>query len=211
MTATVSNSYAARGYHAERTAQIYYSSNYSNSGDKTMATVDFLPIVRDLEPLILRHAATAEVNRKMAPEVMAALVDTGLLRMWIPRALGGLEMAPNAALEVMEALARIDAATGWVVSNCVFITTLYQFLPAPVMEELLGDPGAVTCGSFVPPGTAQATGDGYIVNGNWTFGSASHYATSLVTLTVLTDDDGPMLGDGGAPVSVLAFFAPKNA
>jgi alkylation response protein AidB-like acyl-CoA dehydrogenase len=176
-----------------------------------MATVDALQIVRDLEPMILRHAATAEVNRKMVPEVMAALVDTGLLRMWIPQALGGLEMAPNAALAVMEALARIDTATGWVVSNCVFITTLYQFLPAPVLEELLGDPKAVTCGSFVPPGTAQATRDGYLVNGNWTFGSASHYATSLVTLTVLTDDEGPVLGDGGAPVSVLAFFDPKEA
>ena len=147
----------------------------------------------------------------MAPEVMSALVDTGLLRMWIPQALGGLEMAPNAALAVMEALARIDAATGWVVSNYVLITILYQFLPASVIEELLGDPGAVTCGSFVPPGTAHATGDGYIVNGNWTFGSASHYATSLVTLTVLTDANGPVIGQGGAPVSVLAFFAPEHA
>ena len=62
-----------------------------------MATVDYLQIVRDLEPMILRHAATAEVNRKMAPEVMSALIDTGLLRMWIPQALGGLEMAPNAS------------------------------------------------------------------------------------------------------------------
>jgi len=176
-----------------------------------MATVDSLQIVRDLEPMILRHAATAEVNRKMAPEVMAALVDTGLLRMWIPQALGGLEMAPNAALAVMEALARIEAATGWVVSNCVFITTLYQFLPAPVIEELLGAPGTVTCGSFVPPGTARATGDSYVVNGNWTFGSASHYATSLVTLTVLTNANGPVMGKGGTPVSVLAFFDPKNA
>ena len=183
---------------------------YSDLGDKTMATVDFLQIARDLEPMILRHAATAEVNRKMAPEVMAALVDTGLLRMWIPKALGGLEMAPNAALDVMDALSRIDAATGWVVSNCVFISILYQFLPVPVMEELLGDPGAVICGTFVPPGTAQSTGDGYIVNGNWAFGSASHYATSLVTLSVLTDDNGPVMGEGGAPVSVLAFFDPKN-
>ena len=48
----------------------------------------------------------------MAPEVMSALVDTGLLRM-IPEKHRGLEMAPNAALAVMEALARIDAATGW--------------------------------------------------------------------------------------------------
>jgi alkylation response protein AidB-like acyl-CoA dehydrogenase len=160
--------------------------------------------------MILRHAATAEVNRKMAPKVMSALIDTGLLRMWIPRALGGLEVAPNAALHGMEALSRIDAATGWVVSNSVLISTLYQFLPRPVMEELLGHPGVVTCGSFVPPGTAQATEDGYLVNGNWTFGSASHYATSLVTSTVLSDDNGPVVGEGGAPVPVVAFLDPKS-
>ena len=57
-----------------------------------MATVDALQIVRDLESMILRHAVNAEGNRKMAPDVMSALVDTGLLRMWIPKAFGGLEM-----------------------------------------------------------------------------------------------------------------------
>jgi len=60
-----------------------------------MESVDALQIVRDVEPIILRHAGTAEANRKMAPEVMATLVDSGLLRMWIPKALGGLEMAPK--------------------------------------------------------------------------------------------------------------------
>ena len=79
------------------------------------------------------------------------------------------------------------------------------------MEELLGDPKAVTCGSFVPPGTAQASGDGYLVNGNWAFGSASHYATSLVTATVLTDADGPVKGEGDVPVTVVAFFSPESA
>jgi alkylation response protein AidB-like acyl-CoA dehydrogenase len=111
----------------------------------------------------------------------------------------------------MEALARIDPATGWVVSNCVFISTLYQFLPAPTTEELLGDPKAVTCGSFVPPGTAQVSGDGYLLNGNWAFGSASHYATSLVTANVLTDTGGPVKGEGDAPVTVIAAFSPERA
>ena len=167
--------------------------------------------VRELEPLILRHAAAAEADRKMAPEVMSALVDAGMFRMWIPKALGGEEMTPNASLDVMEALARVDSATGWVVSNCVFISTLCQFLPPPVIEELLSDPGAVICGSFVPPGTVRTDGDGYVLNGNWTLGSASHYASWLVTLNVLVDDNGPVLGEGGAPVSVLAFFDPKKA
>lgn len=174
-------------------------------------TADLLARVEGLRPLIREHAAEAEANRRMAPEVMTALVDAGLLRMWIPGALGGLEVPPNTALAVMEALARIDPSTGWVVSNCVFITTLYQFLPMAVLEDLLGDPRAVTCGSFVPPGTAQADGDGYLVNGNWTFGSASHYATSLVTATALTDADGKVQMEGGAPVTVVAFFSPASA
>lgn len=181
------------------------------SASDTDVASQLLDAVERLRPTLEAHAAEAEVNRKMAPEVMAALVDSGLLRMWIPRALGGLEVAPNAALAVMEALARIDPATGWVVSNCVFITTLYQFLPPAVMEELLGDPKAVTCGSFVPPGTAQASGDGYLVSGNWAFGSASHYATSLVIAALLTDADGTLQEVGGAPVSVVGFFGPESA
>jgi indole-3-acetate monooxygenase len=72
-----------------------------------------------LDPLIRRHAGSAEHNRVMAPEIMEALVASGLMRMWVPEAYGGLEADTNESLDVMEQLARIDAATGWVVSNCV--------------------------------------------------------------------------------------------
>ena len=68
--------------------------------------------VAAVEPVIRRHAAGAEHNRVMAPEVMDALISSGLLRMWVPTAYGGLEADPNEALDVMEQLARIDAATG---------------------------------------------------------------------------------------------------
>jgi alkylation response protein AidB-like acyl-CoA dehydrogenase len=174
------------------------------------ATGDLMQVVRDLEPLIRAHATASEANRKMAPEVMSQLVEAGLFRMWIPKAFGGLEMEPNSSLKVIEELARIDAGTGWVVSNCSFISIVPQFLPGPVVEKMLADPGAVICGSFVPPGTARATPDGYVVTGNWTFGSASHYATSLVTLVVLTDDDGPVLGDDRSPTTVVVFFGPEH-
>lgn len=170
----------------------------------------FKHVIRDLEPLMLRHADAAEKSRKMAPEVMDALVDAGLLRMWIPTAYGGMELAPNAALGVMEELARINPATGWVVSNSVFISMLYQFLPDAVVEELLSAPRSVSCGSFVPPGTATASGDGYVVHGNWSFASAAEYASSLASLTVLSDEHGPVLGEGGAPTTVLTFLDPSD-
>jgi len=162
--------------------------------------------VTTLEPLIRRHAGSAEHNRLMAPEIMEALVASGLMRMWVPQAYGGLEADPNESLDVMEQLARIDAATGWVVSNCVFISTLPQFLPEPVRAQIAGDPAIVACGSFVPPGTARATADGYIINGDWSFGSATQYATSIVTLVLLVDEQGELVLDGGNPVSILAYF-----
>ena len=176
-----------------------------------MATTASLDTVRDLEPLIRRHASSAEERRDMAPEVMSALVDAGLFRMWIPKAYGGAEMEPNEALKIMEELARIDGSTGWVVSNCVILAMFHQFLPSMVVKELLGDPGTVPCGAFWPPGTATATDDGYVINGNWSFGSATRFATSLMALSVLANDDGPVVDPSGSPVSVVTFFDRKDA
>ena len=175
-----------------------------------MTTAVSVETVRELEPLIRRHAGSAEANARMAPEVMSALVDAGLFRMWIPKDFGGLEMEPNASLDVMEALARIDASTGWVVSNSTFGSVVSQFLPPPVPEELLADPGALVCGSFIPPGTAKATAHGYMLNGDWAFGSGAHYATSLLALNLLSDDNGIALHDDGTPVMLIAFIDPKQ-
>lgn len=175
-----------------------------------MTTVDtpssLSEAVAAVEPVIREYAATAEEKRVMAPEIIEALVSSGLLRMWVPRAYGGLEAAPNESLDVMERLARIDAATGWVVSNCVFITTICQFLPENVRARIVGDPHVVACGSFVPPGAARVTDDGYIINGNWSFGSAIQYATSIVVLNLLVDGNGDLVLQEGNPVSVVAFL-----
>jgi indole-3-acetate monooxygenase len=138
--------------------------------------------------------------------VMARLIDAGVFRMWTPRAYGGLEMEPNDALAIMEAFARIDGSVGWVVSNSVTVAIFHQFLPATVVKELLGDPRAVPCGAFWPPGTARTTGDGYIVSGNWSFASASRAATSLMVLSVLTDDHGPVFTENGASISIVTFL-----
>lgn len=175
-----------------------------------MTMVDTKQIVRDLEPVLRRHAASAEANRQMAPEVIAALVDSGVMRMWIPEAYDGMELPPNDALSVMEELARIDPSTGWVVSNCVFISMLPQFVPSEILERILGERGAMICGSFVPPGEARAVDGGYTLKGNWTFGSATHFASSIVTLNHLVDDDGPVLGEDGGPVAVVAIVDPKQ-
>jgi alkylation response protein AidB-like acyl-CoA dehydrogenase len=79
-----------------------------------------------------------------------------------------------------------------------------------VAEELLGDPCAVPCGAFWPLGTARPTGDDYLVSGNWSFASAARYATSVMVLSVLTDQDGALVGAGGAPDKVVTFLGRED-
>ncbi len=180
----------------------------------TQTTVPTKPIsletVRSLEGVLRENSGQGEVDRRMSEASMEALIDSGALRMWMPSEFGGAEMEPNASLDVMEAFARIDPAAGWIVSNCVFISIMGQFLPPHVVAKILSDPKAVTCGSFVPPGLAQPTSGGYSVTGNWSFGSASHYATSLVVLTLLANADGPIFDSTGAPTSVVSFLTPTD-
>ena len=137
----------------------------------------------------------------MAPEVMSAFVDAGLFRMWIPEGLRRAGGRPQPRTRVIEELARIDGSVGWVVSNCVTVAIFHQFLPAMSVKELLGDPGTVPCGAFWPPGTATADRRRLRVSGNWSFASASRAATSLMVLSVLTDDHGPVLRRHGAPIT----------
>jgi alkylation response protein AidB-like acyl-CoA dehydrogenase len=81
-----------------------------------------------------------------------------------------------------------------------------------VQPAILGDPEAITCGSFVPAGPVGAVpdGDGFRVSGTWAFGSGVHYATSIVVNTVLADASGPVSGPDGAPTVMVAYLTPDE-
>lgn len=163
-------------------------------------TDSLLRVIDDLAPLLRQESASAEEARKMSPRVMAALTDAGFFRTWVPREYGGLEMHPLEAFDVFERLAYVDSAAGWVVSNCAFISTAYQSLPEPTLRAIMTNPRVVTAGGFFPLGTGRVVDGGYIVNGNWTFGSACHYASDMVAGVVVADENGPIMGPAGPTV-----------
>jgi alkylation response protein AidB-like acyl-CoA dehydrogenase len=186
--------------------------DYRIPGPEGAMNVPSLQTVHDLEPLIARQAAAAEESRRMQPEVIEALREAGLFRLWVPREFGGYEMDPDESLVMMEELARIDPAAGWVVSNCSLISTVTQMASPAAQAEILFRPDVVTCGSFVPAGpvTSVREGDSYRVTGTWAFGSGVHYATSIAANTVLSDANGPVLGPDGSPVVVVAYLTPDQ-
>lgn len=72
-----------------------------------------LDVVRELEPIVRRHASEAERERRLSAPVVTAMRAAGLFRMWRPKALGGLEVDPMTAFCVIEEVSRIDSAAGW--------------------------------------------------------------------------------------------------
>ncbi|MFD8162173.1 acyl-CoA dehydrogenase family protein, partial [Streptomyces malaysiensis] len=61
-------------------------------------------------------AADNERDRRLTPELIDALRDSGLMRCGAPETLGAAQAPPALSLECAETIARGDAATGWCVS-----------------------------------------------------------------------------------------------
>lgn len=163
-------------------------------------------LVARVEPVIRQYAARSEAERRLAPELVDALNDAGLFRVWVPRAYGGLEMDPLTSFRLFEAVARIDGSVGWVVSNCAFACFFSQVFPDQGTSEIFGAPRAIAAGVAFPPQAAVPADGGYRVTGQWPFGSACHFADWLGGPCLIMDREGPRLGPDGNPALVMVFF-----
>ena len=92
--------------------------------------------LRELAPLLRKEGERAEELRRLTDEAVSALKAAGFFRVWVPRVFGGMEMDLVPALEIFEALSRVEGAAGWTVGNAAAIHTLCQVLPDETAEEI---------------------------------------------------------------------------
>src|SRR5690242_987826 len=121
-------------------------------------------IIAQVEPVIRKHAASGEIERRLAPEVVEAMIDAGIFRTWIPQALGGLEMDPLPALRLFEGLAHADGSAAWVASNSSNVTLGGQIMSDEGAAEVFGDPRVLVAVAAFPPGAAVPVEGGYRVS-----------------------------------------------
>jgi alkylation response protein AidB-like acyl-CoA dehydrogenase len=123
--------------------------------------------------------AAGAADRRLPDELTRALAEAGLFKLLVPRALGGFELDPLAAAEVVEAAARIDGSVGWAVMIGSQSAWFASFLPPAVADRVLGPPAATLAGALRPGGTAVAVDGGYRVSGRWSLVSGCTYADHL--------------------------------
>ena len=68
---------------------------------------------RELGPELEAAAEEIERRRELPEPIVEALVERGLFRLLLPRALGGAELPPAAYVQVIEEVAKHDASAAW--------------------------------------------------------------------------------------------------
>ena len=146
------------------------------------------------------HLAQSEQQARLAPQISAPLLHEGFFRLWIPGAVGGLELSLPDALRIYEAAAAIDGSLGWAVMIGAGGGLFAAYLPLAGARELFAPAAALVAGSGAPSGCAERVPGGYRVRGSWRFASGAHYASVFTAACVVTVGGTAVLDAAGKPL-----------
>src|SRR5260370_26077049 len=75
--------------------------------------VDYVERAREIGPELEAAAREIEGRRELPDAIVEALIERGLFRLLLPRALGGAGLRPASYVGVIEEVAKHDARTAW--------------------------------------------------------------------------------------------------
>ena len=140
-----------------------------------------------------RYAAGNDERGFLAEPVVAALRDIGLVRAFLPRDLGGLELRPTAAMRLIATVSYGDPSAGWV--GMALATAggwAGAFLPEDTARALfIEQDGTAIAGQGTKPGRAVPVTGGHLVSGEWSFASGIKHATHVHTAAIDAETGQP--------------------
>lgn len=135
----------------------------------------------ELAPVLKIVEAEADASEEigyLSDKTVATLRDAGLYHMLLPRELGGPELKHFEATKIIEKLAWAHASTGWcVMVNNSLATAMALYAPGETVSEIFAsDPDVMVAGNGIPRGFARPVDGGYMIRGNWAYGSGIQHA-----------------------------------
>src|SRR5260221_2742425 len=114
--------------------------------------------IRELAPVITERATEIEAGGRIPPDLVEALRSIGVFRMLVPHSHGGLELDLPKALEIYEALSRIDGSVGWVAMIGGGVGFFSPSLPPRTYEQVYPNGPDVVIARSAPPARAAEAG-----------------------------------------------------
>jgi alkylation response protein AidB-like acyl-CoA dehydrogenase len=172
---------------------------------------DPLARARGLAEAIAAAAAEIEATRRIPGPLVEALHASRLLRLLLPRSVGGEEVHPAAYLLALEELARHDASVAWNVFVANSAALIAAYLGPAEAAAIFADPRAVV--AWGPPNAtvAEAVPGGYRVTGRFDFASGCRMASWMGVHCRVREPDGSFRTNhlGRPAVRTLLFPADR--
>ena len=164
---------------------------------------DLFDRIDAIADVLERDAVESETLRRLPDTTVRALIDSRLLWLKVPRELGGFEVEPANQFLAFERAAYYSAAAAW----CWFIyADVAGLLGARLSERGLaeylasGDVPVSSGGGGLLVGDAEPVEGGFLLSGDWTYGSGIHAAQWVYVIGRRTTSERP---------AVMGFVIPK--
>ncbi|MEC7975890.1 MAG: acyl-CoA dehydrogenase family protein [Pseudomonadota bacterium] len=138
-----------------------------------------------------QRSAEFERARRLPADVSDAMAKAGIYRMFVPQSLGGSETSPLVSSQVFETLAQGDAACGWVAFIAATSGSSLARIETSAAKQMFASPQTMLAGVFAPNGKAVKSGEDYILNGQWQWGSGTQNADWVLAGSMVIDPEQP--------------------
>jgi alkylation response protein AidB-like acyl-CoA dehydrogenase len=147
---------------------------------------------RVLLPLLDAHGPEIDRRRELTQEVVDAVVRLDLLRLLLPRSLGGQEIHLLEFCKTTETLAWGDASTGWFVNQSnVSAASSAAAMPHEAAAAIFGGPrSGLAWGAKHGKSSAIRVDGGYRLTGTWSFASGSRHTHWIGAHSAVQNPDG---------------------
>jgi indole-3-acetate monooxygenase len=173
---------------------------------------DVVAAARSLIPQVLAARDECERLRHVPTPMVEALAEAGLLQMYLPRSMGGLELPPLVVFRAVEEISRVDGSIGWCTMIATGVSHSVGLLEAEVGRSMAGHPADMRmAGSIRPMGRARPVDGGHRIDGRWDFASGVNHARWLMCPCVIWDDGKPMRTPAGASMTRIFWVPAKSA
>lgn len=155
-----------------------------------------------LGSLIAEHAGSAEIEGRIPKPVFEALKSAGLFLITAPMRSGGEGEGVRTYVETVTAIARHCPGSAWAYGILTAATGLSASLPEPQRRLLFRRGDELSCFVGSKTGVATPTAGGYLVSGQWPYGSGCLHADWALCGVVIHDSTGEPVDAGYAYLDI---------
>src|SRR3954468_6476310 len=144
-----------------------------------------------LIPRLRDRASKTEELRRLPPEAVRDLHESGLFRLLQPKRVGGAELDYVALIDCADVIGQADASVAWNFANLASHHWMLGMFHKRAQDLVWNkDVNALIASSFIfPAGRARKVDSGYVLRGSWPFSSGVDSSEWNMLASVVCSDD----------------------